>query len=71
MRPLNQSHQRATPEKFSRMQASSSKFCGTKVLSSLTLLLFNRVEKDAAWARCTTLAAGANFARDHAAHIYN
>jgi len=42
MRPLNQSHQRRVPKKFSRTQASLSKFRGTEVLSRLTLLHFNQ-----------------------------
>jgi len=42
MRPLNQSHQRAASNKFSRMQASLSKVYVTTVSSSLTLLHFNQ-----------------------------
>jgi hypothetical protein len=71
MRPLNQSHQRAAPKKFSQMQASFSKFCGTKVFSSLTLLHFNSVEKNAVMGAMHHPCGGANFALDRAARIYN
>jgi hypothetical protein len=61
MRPLNQSHQRAVPKKFSRMQASLSKFCVTTVSSSLTLLHFNKVVHDAAHGSLQHSRRGANF----------
>jgi len=71
MRPLNQSHQRAAPKKFSRMQASLSKFCGTKVLSSLTLLHSNNVMNDALTVRCSTVDEMRISTTYHAARIYN
>ena len=71
MRPLNQSHQRASPKKFSRMQALSSKFCGTKVLSSLTLLHFNNVVNDALTVRYNTVDEARISIFYRAARIYN
>jgi hypothetical protein len=71
MRPLNQSHQRAASNKFSRMQASSSKFRGSKVLTSLTILHINSVEKNAVMGAMHHSRGGANFALERAARIYN
>jgi hypothetical protein len=53
------------------MQASSSKLCGSKVLTSLTLLHFNSVEKNAVMGAMHHPCGGANFALDRAARIYN
>jgi hypothetical protein len=71
MRPLNQSHQRAAPKKFSRMQASLSKFFGTRVLSSLTLLQFNSIVNDALTVPYSTAGEVRISIFYHAARIYN
>jgi hypothetical protein len=71
MRPLNQSHQRRSPQKFSRMQASSSKFCGTKILSSLIFLHFNSGVKVTLTVRYSAMGKVRISIFYHAARIYN